>query len=962
MMLGSSDFAAFFEGTHGFPPFPWQVALAERVSGGNWPRCIALPTAAGKTACIDIAVFALALQAARPFGERTSPRRVFFVVDRRIVVDQACQHATKLRDALATPINDVQKRVAEALRRLANGPRALDVFQLRGGMYREAAWARTPLQPTVITSTVDQVGSRLLFRGYGVSDGQKPVHAALLGIDSLIILDEAHCARPFEQTLDRVRDYRQYGEQQLAGPLQVVTMTATPGDTGSEGEIVCCASEDLAHPVLGRRLNASKRTRLVIAEKASGSRWRPELPKEMASQAESLLPTGAQAIGVVVNRVATARNTARILRERLKAKVDVILLTGRMRPIDRDRITKTLMPILANGDTSLRKPMIVVATQCIEVGADFDFHALVSECASMDALRQRFGRLNRVGARDDAPAVVVVRADQTTPAADPKKRDPVYGDSLAHTWMWLSAHSHDGEVDFGVTAINDLSAATDTESLRRLIAPSTDAAVLLPSHLDSWAQTSPTPAPDPDPAIFLHGPESGPPDVSVVFRDDLGEDPSLWADIVSLRPPVSSEALPVRIDIFRRWVNDEAAEDETSDIEGAASEVFAQWTSAEGPAVRRALHWLGARQATVISESTEVRPGGIYVIPLTSGGIDQLGDFLDSGPDDVADEAFQHAFDRAVLRLNGTSHSLSLEDFESADHANDITEALNELDEAEREKPPPERRDWFLAALASLRKPSHRIVHRHPVSGFVVVGKRRLNRFNPSVVEGEDSWESASIQPIELELHCRDVAKRAVNLASAVGLESFGETYRLAGRLHDAGKADPRFQAWLHGGNRRRADAFPMLLAKSIGAVLSRPERRLARLRAGYPDGARHEFLSLRLAEAISDLPATVERDLLLHLIGSHHGRCRPFADVVIDEQPELVSFSLDGAALAASSATRLERIDSGVAPRYWKLTRRFGWWGLAWLETLLRTADWMASEQASLARADESPVVEAVA
>src|ERR1700722_1364269 len=77
-----------------FDAFPWQRRLAKRVHDGDWPRAIALPTAAGKTACIDIAVFALACRA------KEAPRRIFFVVDRRIVVDQAWLHSKHLAEML----------------------------------------------------------------------------------------------------------------------------------------------------------------------------------------------------------------------------------------------------------------------------------------------------------------------------------------------------------------------------------------------------------------------------------------------------------------------------------------------------------------------------------------------------------------------------------------------------------------------------------------------------------------------------------------------------------------------------------------------------------------------------------------------------------------------------------------------------------------------------------------------
>lgn len=66
-------------------PFPWQERVTASVCAGKWPRVIALPTAAGKTACIDIAVFALACHAenaprhessSQSIGESSSINRI----------------------------------------------------------------------------------------------------------------------------------------------------------------------------------------------------------------------------------------------------------------------------------------------------------------------------------------------------------------------------------------------------------------------------------------------------------------------------------------------------------------------------------------------------------------------------------------------------------------------------------------------------------------------------------------------------------------------------------------------------------------------------------------------------------------------------------------------------------------------------------------------------------------------
>src|SRR5260370_28551483 len=94
--LTLADFENFFPELHGRPPYDWQTRLTRRAVEGDWPGAIDLPTGSGKTACIDVAVFALACQASRPAAERTAPRRFFFCVNRRVIVDAAYQRARRL--------------------------------------------------------------------------------------------------------------------------------------------------------------------------------------------------------------------------------------------------------------------------------------------------------------------------------------------------------------------------------------------------------------------------------------------------------------------------------------------------------------------------------------------------------------------------------------------------------------------------------------------------------------------------------------------------------------------------------------------------------------------------------------------------------------------------------------------------------------------------------------------------
>ena len=161
--LTAQDFSEYFQALNGVTPFPWQLRLVQRLFSDGWPEGLALPTASGKTACIDIAVFALAVDAVQ--NDRTMPRRIVWMVDRRVIVDEAFQRARRIADSLQRADQGLLRTVADRLRMLSGDDLPLACARLRGGTYRDQAWAKTPTQPTVICSTVDQIGSRLLNSG-----------------------------------------------------------------------------------------------------------------------------------------------------------------------------------------------------------------------------------------------------------------------------------------------------------------------------------------------------------------------------------------------------------------------------------------------------------------------------------------------------------------------------------------------------------------------------------------------------------------------------------------------------------------------------------------------------------------------------------------------------------------------------------------------------------------------------
>jgi CRISPR-associated endonuclease/helicase Cas3 len=234
-----------------------------------------------------------------------------------------------------------------------------------------------------------------------------------------------------------------------------------------------------------------------------------------------LRPTQPRVIAVVVNRVALARAVFDYLSD---VEADLVLLTGRIRGLDRDALLAKHGQAMLTGATRGTRSLIIVATQTIEAGADFDFDALVTQVAPLDSLRQRFGRLNRAGRSINAEAIIIATKNEIAARAD----DPVYGDRAKKTWDWLVAKAGkppkktEASLDFGIVALDERLVA-EPEVLETLSTEKPQAPILRPTDVLLLSWTAPIPAVDPAIASFLHGPQAGPADVSIVWRADLSE-------------------------------------------------------------------------------------------------------------------------------------------------------------------------------------------------------------------------------------------------------------------------------------------------------------------------------------------------------------------------------------------------------------------------------------------------------
>lgn len=940
MSVDRADFGAFFAAVrNGQQPFRWQERLLDHLlTTGRWPDQLVAPTGAGKTSVIDVHVFAVALMAA---GHPVRvPRRLALVVDRRALVDDQHEHATAIAGLLAAARDGrtVPARVATALDSLRAGqadPTAspLTVALLRGGAPPSRSWLDEPTGAAVLCATPDMWGSRLLLAGYGSRAQARPREAGLLAYDTVAVVDEAHLSRQLVTTARRVAELAAVADEPLGVPaLQVVETTATPH--ADAGVAVGVEADDLAVDApLRQRLTSPKPVTLrpipAWPIPRSGPAFKAGVAA-LADEAARLHAAYGATVGCFVNSVAVAAAVDAELRAR---DLKVELICGRLRPYDVDRLRPPASNLLSlGGDPTVD---VLVSTQSLEVGVDLDLAAAVTELAPGGALAQRAGRVNRLGRRDNTQVSVVVPADGLPDAA---QSGPYQRDDLAAALTWLAGRAVDpaGLAPWALRDPRPPAPALRRDLLQRLelaqawhLARTSDDLAAAQDDLDLWLSD------DLDAADHEFG---------VVVRRALPADTADAVKLIEALPPRPHEVFPVSIKMATR-IRDRLKElAEAAAKAGPDPVPVPMLVRPTDPAPRP------------LTVDDRIRPGDVLVLDDTTAlftskvvdpdGTEQVDDVLDALADPKPGQVvLRIERDTAAHRrfLDAVAATIVDQDDPESQGAVELDpEEVAQLLRVHRDELTPQ--PMVVAAAALLDRPETEragaevIPHwqesddgKPQLARLIVVDLRKATADD----ELRQTWTPRR-RRVPLHQHADAVAGRAETVADRLGLPAeLVQVLRLAGLHHDDGKTDKRFQQSLCDG-----DPPPDPLAKS-GVRDVRTIRRL-RQKSGLPTGWRHEQLSAGLAwSRLSTQDSTVQdddhRELIVRLVGTSHGHGR-------QGFPHTA-----GQLVGAVDATAVDLFDEGRWDELIERThRRWGVWGCAYLEALLRAADGQVSAEGS--------------
>lgn len=820
------------------------------------------------------------------------PRRLVYVVNRRTVVDQTTDEVEKIRRNLeGNP--GLEARLG-----------SLAISTLRGQFSDNQTWSADPSRRAVICGTVDMIGSRLLFSGYRIGYKSKPLHAGFLGQDALLVHDEAHLEPAFQKLVEKIQEEQHAGEcvEDLPWPkLRVMALSATirstlkEDSTSVKDNILRLSEKDYEHEIVKKRIEATKKLVLHSIDDEKN------LVNEIVNRALAYKESN-KAVLVFAHKVEHVEKivdgiTKALKKDKLPENIES--LTGTLRGLERDDLVKT--PVFqrflhdSNRDAG-NDTVYLVCTSAGEVGVNISAAHLVCDLSTFDSMAQRFGRVNRFGDCDDTRIDVVHQESFEVKISE-------FDDRRQQTLKLLTQLNGDASpAALEKLVEQDRHAAFSPEPT---ILPATD--ILF----DAWSLTTIRDKMPGRPPVepYLHGvSEWDLPQTQVAWREEVE---IITGDLLeSYKPQDLLEAYPLKAHELLR---------DTSKRVFDKLQILAKrhpesrvWLVGE----RGAIEAMSLEELADKNKKDRINGKTVLLSPQAGGLNGGLLDGKADSADDVADQWFgEESVQRRIrlwddaqppegVDLKEMTLRRSIDLNPNAGEFDSVDEADDESSEGSSKK-----RDWRWYIL-------------------------------PRNVEDSNQ---ASTEPITWQHHTKDVVDRAEEIVEALNWpQAFDELKQaiiLAAEFHDLGKKRVQWQRSI--GNPSPTDWH----AKSG----KDPETGKRWKRKNCCPHYRHEFGSLLDVldpeqEHFAEFKKLSDdmQELVLHLIAAHHGYARPHFPPERTIDPDRPQSQADEQALETPR-------------RFAKLQRKYGRWGLAYLESLLRAADWSASNEPSKVEPSES-------
>ena len=724
------------------------------------------------------------------------------------------------------------------------------------------------------------------------------------------------------------------------GSPQVVSLTATGDSSGRDRFDL--DEEDFSHATIRERLDAAKPVKIDSAPKGSPAKALRDAALELISGASS-----PASFVIFCNTPSVAREVFTLLKDHKHcADADLLLVTGRTRQLDSDELRRRLLspeegaPALTGTRPERSRHLVVVSTQTLEVGADLDFEYLVTEQCGVRALTQRLGRLNRLGHYHHARAVYVHRPPSRsrlsrTPEENGRSAKsngwPVYGTEPEVVRERLECAGSEEETNLSPRVI-----------AKRLGAPQDDlgrAPEVLPDLLWEWIKTTTPPHGEAPVEPYFSGISETRSTVSVLWRIYLPAVGALDETPTAEDVTEQHDGGPAPPRVWPRVHHDEVIELPLGELRAALSTRGIEQ-----------IHRVSDGGTLELVRPPELRPGDVVILPSGAGMCDEFG--WDAEP---SDRVVDLSIKRSGLPLDQQCLE-ALCGVQSGKLDAGLLSALREARSDDEEEPDEVRMREAAARLVSLLRerdlfgfgPDDRVEFLDRLDATPVRPLNEVPRLEVGSAEQTASLDESdevslcdALPPEALELaaHGTAVGDRAKGLAAVLGLSAgLTDVIAQAGEMHDLGKSDSRFQRWLNPSALATPDH--VLLAKSQMAKSRWPA---ARSDAGWPVGGRHEELSARLVKGWISAGGNgldeEDQDLLVHLVVSHHGKGRPLVVPVADGTPDPIRWVFDDG-LDVSASADLSHTDWDQPARFRRLNQKYGPWGLALLEALVRQAD----------------------